>query len=144
MGPVVASPTGLACQKPSQNDQGRRGPGPIRRASGERRMRSPCPSQRALALALISLLMPEVLARPAARPQPEQAAEATQQFKENQFFGDWGGRRTALWEQGIDAKFLLITDPYGNASGGLGKLWPTRLRTPKNVSTVQSDPFFVL
>lgn len=26
----------------------------------------------------------------------------------------------------------------------LGKLWPTRFRTPKNVSTVQSDPFFVL
>jgi hypothetical protein len=34
--------------------------------------------------------------------------------------------------------------PNPNALWNLGKLWPTRLRTPKNVSTVQSDPFFVL
>jgi hypothetical protein len=26
----------------------------------------------------------------------------------------------------------------------LGKLWPIRLRTPKNLSSVQSEPFFVL
>jgi len=75
----------------------------------------------ALALALAHLLTPGVMARPAGSPQQERVAETTRQFEENQLFGDWGGRRTALWEKGIDAKFLLITDPYGNATGGLAK-----------------------
>jgi porin len=39
-------------------------------------------------------------------------------FESNYLLGDWGGARTALWEMGIDPQFLLITDPYGNPTGG--------------------------
>lgn len=93
----------------------------LRRVKDARPMPYPTGRVLALALALAPLLTPGVMARPAVRPQQDQGAEARQQFEENQLFGDWGGRRTALWEKGIDAKVLLITDPYGNASGGLAK-----------------------
>ena len=32
--------------------------------------------------------------------------------------GDWGGLRTALKQRGVEAKVLLISDPYGNTTGG--------------------------
>lgn len=74
-----------------------------------------------LALSLAAPLAPGAFARPALAPEPAGSAEAARQFEQSQLFGDWGGWRTALWEQGIDVKLLLITDPYGNASGGLAK-----------------------
>jgi porin len=40
------------------------------------------------------------------------------QFAQNQLFGDWGGWRSALWQQGIDLQLLLISDPYDNTTGG--------------------------
>jgi porin len=46
------------------------------------------------------------------------AQTAKQNFESNYLLGDWGGARTALWELGIDPQFLLITDPYGNPTGG--------------------------
>ena len=50
---------------------------------------------------------------------PDSAVAKDQQFAANHLFGDWGGLRTSLWEQGIKPMLLLITDPYGNPSGGL-------------------------
>jgi carbohydrate-selective porin OprB len=83
----------------------------------------PYPTGWGLALALVfaHLLTPGVMARQAGSPHQELVAEATREFEESQLFGDWAGRRTGLWGKGIDAKFLLITDAYGNATGGLAE-----------------------
>jgi len=50
---------------------------------------------------------------------PDAAVAKNRQFAESHLFGDWGGLRTSLWEQGFKPMLLLITDPYGNPSGGL-------------------------
>ncbi|WP_411868339.1 carbohydrate porin [Vulcanococcus limneticus] len=64
---------------------------------------------------------------PAASPSSAANAPAAQaqQFKENHLLGDWGGLRSSLWEKGIQAEVLLITDPYGNPSGGLERGFTT-------------------
>jgi hypothetical protein len=43
----------------------------------------------------------------------------------------------------ISAKQEVFSRGLATSAGTLGKLWLIRLRTPKSVSTVQSDPFFV-
>ena len=48
-------------------------------------------------------------------------ASKDDQFKQNHLLGDWGGLRTSLWQRGIQPMLLLITDPYGNSRGGLGR-----------------------
>jgi len=52
---------------------------------------------------------------------PAAIAEETPDFQENHLLGDWGGFRTTLWDHGIQPKFLLVTDPYGNPFGGLAQ-----------------------
>jgi porin len=59
-----------------------------------------------------------VAASDVAAQATKDAAAAEGKFDANYLFGDWGGARTALWEHGIDPQFLLITDPYGNPTGG--------------------------
>ncbi|MEB3324897.1 MAG: hypothetical protein VKM17_06120 [Cyanobacteriota bacterium] len=57
------------------------------------------------------------------------------------------GGSMQMWRKyfGEDAIIYGIDiDPACERFNGLGKLWPTRLCTAKNVSSVQSDPFFVL
>jgi porin len=56
---------------------------------------------------------------------PPAAAVESDNFKENYLLGDWMGVRTALWEQGIMPKFLLIVDPYGNPYGGKSQNFTT-------------------
>ena len=56
---------------------------------------------------------------------PDSAVAKDRQFAENHLFGDWGGLRTSLWDQGIKPLLLLITDPYGNPNGGLKKGFTT-------------------
>ncbi len=72
---------------------------------------------------------PEQLAPPGAQQRlaavPDAAAVEDQNFRQNYLLGDWGGLRSALWEKGIQAKVLLITDPYGNPSGGLARGFST-------------------
>ncbi len=52
---------------------------------------------------------------------PDAGATQAQAFRENHLLGDWGGLRSSLWGKGIQAEVLLITDPYGNPSGGLAR-----------------------
>jgi porin len=52
-------------------------------------------------------------------------AEVREQFTRNHLFGDWGGMRTVLWQQGLDVQLLLISDPYGNSRGGLDQGFTT-------------------
>ena len=66
--------------------------------------------QPALALLLAALLATALPAR-ADENKPEN-------YTDHYLFGDWGGWRTRLEEQGIKAKLLLISDPYGNTTGG--------------------------
>ena len=49
---------------------------------------------------------------------PDSAAVEDRQFEQNYLLGDWGGVRSALWDQGVQVKLLLISDPYGNPMGG--------------------------
>ena len=49
---------------------------------------------------------------------PDSAAVEDQQFEQNYLLGDWGGVRSALWDEGVQVKLLLISDPYGNPMGG--------------------------
>jgi len=46
-------------------------------------------------------------------------AAASERFKSGYLLGDWGGVRTDLWAAGFEPTLLLITDPYGNPTGGL-------------------------
>lgn len=48
---------------------------------------------------------------------PDSAAAEDRQFAQNYLLGDWGGVRGALWDQGVQVKLLLISDPYGNPMG---------------------------
>ncbi len=85
----------------------------------------------ALLAALAAALLPAAVLPVGAEPAPLQAAPTLQaavpdalvakdnQFRQAHLLGDWGGLRTALWEQGIKPTLLLITDPYGNSRGGL-------------------------
>lgn len=73
---------------------------------------------RALALAVPWLLAGAAGAQPAPESKPDPLAVERQQWEQNQLFGDWGGWRSRLWERGIEPQLLLITDPYGNVSGG--------------------------
>jgi porin len=66
-------------------------------------------------LAVLALLLAALLTRGLAARAGEEKSE---KYAENYLFGDWGGLRTSLDEQGIKAKLLLITDPYGNTTGG--------------------------
>jgi porin len=66
-------------------------------------------------LAGLALLLAALLAQGLAARAGEEKSE---KYAENYLFGDWGGLRTRLDEQGIKAKLLLITDPYGNTTGG--------------------------
>jgi porin len=62
-------------------------------------------------------------AKPAEAEPPAAAApkaEEVNRFEDDYLFGNWGGLRSRLWERGIDARLLLITDPYGNPVGGEG------------------------
>lgn len=71
--------------------------------------------QRRSQLAGLALLLAALLAQ----GLPAQAAEENNEKDvENNLFGDWGGLRTSLDKQGIKAKLLLISDPYGNTTGG--------------------------
>jgi len=49
---------------------------------------------------------------------PDSAAVEDREFAQNYLLGDWGGVRSALWDQGVQVKLLLISDPYGNPMGG--------------------------
>ena len=49
---------------------------------------------------------------------PDSAAVEDRQFEQNYLLGDWGGVRSALWDEGVQVKLLLISDPYGNPMGG--------------------------
>lgn len=84
-----------------------------------------------LALALPLVLAGVASGQPAEEPKPDPAAtvrqerqrqerqqQERQELEQAHLFGDWGGWRSKLWEQGIDPQLLLITDPYGNVSGG--------------------------
>jgi porin len=66
-------------------------------------------------LAVLALLLAALLTRGLAARAGEEKSE---KYAENYLFGDWGGLRTSLDEQGLKAKLLLITDPYGNTTGG--------------------------
>ena len=66
-------------------------------------------------LAVLALLLAALLTRGLAARAGEEKSE---KYAENYLFGDWGGLRTSLDEQGIKAKLLLISDPYGNTTGG--------------------------
>jgi len=61
---------------------------------------------------------PVAAAAPAEEAADPGVAAVARRFQQDNLFGDLGGLRTRLWEQGIEAKLLLITDPYGNPSGG--------------------------
>ena len=56
---------------------------------------------------------------------PDSVVSKDQQFANQDLLGNWGGLRTSLWERGIKPTLLLITDPYGNTSGGLGRGFTT-------------------
>jgi porin len=81
----------------------------------------------ALALLLAALLLP---AAPAPAAEPKGAP-----FADSYLLGDWGGLRTALKERGIEAKVQLITDPYGNTTGGKATGFTT-------YSLITADLFF--
>jgi hypothetical protein len=44
-------------------------------------------------------------------------AEEVNRFEDDYLFGNWGGLRSRLWERGIDARLLLIIDPYSMLRG---------------------------
>ena len=52
-------------------------------------------------------------------PLPAPVLENREAFQSQYLFGDWWGVRTALAAKGIRFNILLITDPFGNTSGGL-------------------------
>ena len=56
---------------------------------------------------------------------PPSAAVEDDQFQRNYLLGDWMGSRTWLWERGLQPKLLLISDPYGNATGGRRQAFAT-------------------
>jgi porin len=66
--------------------------------------------QPALALLLAALLAPALPARA--------EGNKAETYPDHYLFGDWGGWRTRLEEQGIKAKLQLVSDPYGNTTGG--------------------------
>lgn len=52
-------------------------------------------------------------------PMPAPALENREAFQNQYLFGDWWGARSALAAKGILFDMLLISDPFGNVSGGL-------------------------
>ncbi len=64
----------------------------------------------ALSLLLAALLAPALPARA--------EGNKAETYPDHYLFGDWGGWRTRLEEQGIKAKLQLVSDPYGNTTGG--------------------------
>ena len=67
------------------------------------------------------------------------------------FQSDWGSETYVIVEGIAKARSLTLAGEEvvislmgsGALIGDLGNLWPTGLRTPQSVSTVQSEPFFV-
>jgi porin len=54
-------------------------------------------------------------------PRPAPTVETSEEFREKYLIGDWLGTRPELAENGIKPLVLFITDPFVNASGGLGR-----------------------
>jgi porin len=52
-------------------------------------------------------------------PLPASGLDTREAFRSQYLFGDWRGARPALAARGIRFDMLLITDPFGNVSGGL-------------------------
>jgi hypothetical protein len=52
-------------------------------------------------------------------PYPAPLVETSEAFREKYLFGDWLGARPELADQGIKLLVLMITDPFGNVSGGM-------------------------
>src|SRR5258708_34171531 len=97
----------------------------IRRCSNAMTFLQSCPKfwaqQRSIFLCcIVSLMLGAAAAAQNALPSNPSPNGSHAEFASGQnFFGDWGGKRSALAEKGIFFDFFYITDMQANPSGGL-------------------------